>query len=51
MCECCGGHHHGHYEVLKVEGMSCDHCKNAVLKETNHEIFKDSYDYPQKFRS
>ncbi|NLT95029.1 MAG: heavy-metal-associated domain-containing protein [Clostridia bacterium] len=32
MCECCGGHHHGHYEVLKVEGMSCDHCKNAVLK-------------------
>ncbi|KJS21366.1 MAG: hypothetical protein VR72_10680 [Clostridiaceae bacterium BRH_c20a] len=32
MCECCGGHRHVHAEVLKVEGMTCDHCKNAVLK-------------------
>jgi len=32
MCECCEAHRHVHSDVLKVEGMSCDHCKNAVLK-------------------
>lgn len=32
MCECCGGHQHVHNDVLKVEGMSCEHCKNSVLK-------------------
>lgn len=31
MCECCSGSHHVHTNVLKVEGMSCEHCKNAVL--------------------
>lgn len=32
MCQCCSGSQHVHTDVLKVEGMSCDHCKNAVLK-------------------
>jgi copper chaperone len=32
MCECCNGSRHMHTDVLKVEGMSCEHCKNAVLK-------------------
>lgn len=30
MCECCGEHKHVHTETLKVEGMSCGHCKKAV---------------------
>jgi copper chaperone len=32
MCECCGGHQNMQNEILNVEGMSCGHCKNAVLK-------------------
>lgn len=32
MCQCCGGTSHIHKDVLKVEGMSCGHCKNAVEK-------------------
>ncbi|SMB96494.1 copper chaperone [Desulfonispora thiosulfatigenes DSM 11270] len=30
MCECCTEHNHMHTETLKVEGMSCGHCKKAV---------------------
>ncbi|MDK2824339.1 MAG: copper chaperone [Clostridia bacterium] len=32
MCECCNGASHVHTEVLKIEGMSCGHCKSAVEK-------------------
>ncbi|MFZ7103548.1 MAG: copper ion binding protein [Peptococcaceae bacterium] len=32
MCDCCGGSSHVHTDVLKVDGMSCGHCKNAVEK-------------------
>ncbi|MFZ5942895.1 MAG: copper ion binding protein [Bacillota bacterium] len=32
MCECCNCGSHVHTGVLKVEGMTCGHCKGSVEK-------------------
>jgi copper chaperone len=35
MCQECGCHNHSDAVVLKVEGMTCGHCTNAVEKAVN----------------
>ena len=32
MCDCCSAHAHVHTAIIKIEGMTCGHCKAAVEK-------------------